>query len=123
MKLEKNDIIEFITNHKDMEIEFNCYDMQDEIVFNLYSFKLKVGITISDSCDNFATDKSLYIDYVYLDDGTKAWQIQINSKYLMQDGIDKLKGLLPKIFDGEKIQADSNLLKPLHKNCNFARLE
>ncbi len=68
-------------------------------------------------------DECIYIDYVYLEDGMKAWQVQINSRYLRQEGIDKLKDLLPKFFSGEKISPDEKLIKPLHANCNFAKLE
>ena len=119
MKLKKEDLIEFVNNHRSMEIKFNYYKMQDEIDFHLCSFKLNVVVGIFDSNDNLAIDKSLYIDYVYLDDGMKAWQIQVNSKFLEKDGIEKIKELLPKFFNGEKISTDNDLIKPLYKNCNF----
>ena len=55
------------------------------------------------------------------DDGMKAWQIQINSKFLEEGGIKKIKELLPKFFNGEEILINSDLIKPLRENCNFAK--
>ena len=101
----------------------NRYDFGSEIEYNLCSSRLNMVLEITDSDDNFAIDECIYIDYVYLEDGMKAWQVQINSRYLRQEGIDKLKDLLPKFFSGEKISPDEKLVKPLHANCNFAKLE
>lgn len=121
LKLEKNDILKFVNEHKDYEIKFDYYNSEYEVEYNLCSYKVNVVVSISDSDENFATDESLYVDYVYLDDGMKAWQVQINSKYLKQEGVDKLKELLPTFFLGESIFPDGNLVKPLHQNCNFAK--
>jgi len=122
MKLETKDILEFINNNQDFEVKFDYLELDWGIDYNLYSRKLNVTVTIMDSDDNFATDEALYIDYVYLDDGMKAWQVQINSKFLKQEGIDKVKELLPKFFVGEVILPDYKLVRPLHPNCNFSKL-
>lgn len=123
MKLEEKDILQFINDHKEYEIKYSCNDFGYEIGYNLCSFKLNIVLCIFDSDDNFAKDECIYIDYVYFEDGMKAWQIQINSKYLNQDGIDKLKELLPKFFLGEKISPDEKFIKPLHATCNFAKCD
>lgn len=122
MKIEEIDILQFINDHKEYEIKYSHYDFECEIEYNLCSFKLNIVLGITDSDENFAKDECIYIDYVYLENGMKAWQVQINSKYLNQDGIKKLKELLPKFFIGEKISPDEKLIKPLHATCNFAKL-
>ena len=119
MKLEKKDIEEFIKNNKNLEIKFNYYEGKNEIEFNLCSIKVNTVVGITDSDDNYATDECLYVDYVYLDDGMKAWQVQINSKFLQDDGIEMIKELLPKFFENEKIILDNKLIKPLRAGCNF----
>lgn len=123
MKLEETDIQLFINEHEEYEIKYNHYNIGYEIEYNLCSFKLNIVLGITDSDENFAKDEYIYIDYVYLENGMKAWQVQINSKYLKQDGVEKLKELLPKFFLGEKISPNEKLIKPLHANCNFAKLE
>ena len=40
----------------------------------------------------------------------KAWQVQINSKYLKQDGVENLKELLSKFFLGEKNSPNEKLI-------------
>lgn len=123
MKLDEKDIHLFITEHQEYEIKYSYYDFGGEIEYNLCSSKLNIVLGITDSDENFAKDECIYIDYVYLEDGMKAWQVQINSKYLKQDGIEKLKELLPKFFLGGNIFPDEKLIKPLHTNCNFAKFK
>lgn len=119
MNIQKKNIDEFLKKNQKYEIKVQFLPF-DRGAWLLHSTKKNVCVGLYDT-DDWAKDEALYIDYAFLDDGMKAWQISYRSDFFNERGFAELFKLLPKIFNGEKIFPDGNLLKPLHKNCNFAK--
>ncbi len=119
MRLEREDINEFLASNAALEIELKVCDLSDEYDINLYSYKLNISVEIMDLEDGYAQDNAIYIDYAYLEDGMKAWQVQYNSNFLDQSGFIVLKKLLAKFFHNELVLADYKMIKPLRTGCNF----